>query len=184
MEDTSLTEDLTSVERKPQQTPSRPLPITLIALYEFVKAAYVLFVFQTVWSLHKANLAAGQTDADPFSHNPLVLALPIFVLLLVVAGFGLWTMQPWARHLFLVGGALSLPWLPIFPLRVQMMWGPIFDYHLLEPYMPRAVMSTMIVIDLLVYAALVCYPDVAQSFGESSGDPYYSSDPPADPSAF
>lgn len=184
LEDTPPIEDLAPIENKGPQNRTRPLPVTLIALYEFVKAAYVLFVFRSVVSLHKASIAAGQADAEPFSLDPFVLVLPIFVILLVVAGFGLWARQPWARHLFLVGGTLSLPWLPIYPLRVQMMWGPIFDYHLLQPYMPRAVMSAMLVIDLLVYASLVLYPDVAQSFGEPSGDPYYSGNPPSDSSDF
>jgi hypothetical protein len=175
-EDVSPLDDLPPAENAAPSGHTRPLPVTLTALYEFAKAVFILFAFQAVWSLHKANVAAGSGDSDPISHDPLVLMLPIFALLLVVAGFGLWAVQPWARHLFLFGGALSLPWLPAIPLKVQMMWGPIFDYHILEPYMPRTVMTAMFLIDLLVYATLVAYPDVAQSFGEPSGDPYYSGD--------
>lgn len=176
--------DLPPEAQPKNREPRRPLPVTVISIYEFVKAAYILFVFQAVLSLHRANLAAGLTDSDPFTRNPLVIMLPIFALLLVVAGFGLWTLQPWGRHLFLVGGALSLPWLPIYPLRVQTMWGPIFDYHLLQPWMPRNVMSAMMLIDIAVYATLIWYPDVAQSFGEPVGDPYYSSGPPDSSSGF
>jgi hypothetical protein len=121
--------------------------------------------------VHKAALA-GATGTDP--GNPLVLALPVFALIMILAGLGLLALQPWARHMLLAGGALALPWLPVLPMRFT--WGPIVSYGTLQPYLPRTVMMTIMVIDVVVYATLVCYPDVAESFGEKGGDPYYTGD--------
>ena len=143
-----------------------PVPVVLGGFYQFAKAGYLLYVF---WAVHKAALA-GTTGTG--SGDALVLALPVFALLMIVAGLGLLWLQPWARHMLLAGGALALPWLPVIPYRFY--WGPIVDYGTLKPYLPRAVMMTIVVIDVVVYATLVCYPDVAQAFGEKPGDPYYS----------
>jgi len=92
----------------------------------------------------------------------------------ILAGVGLIGLRRWARHMLLAGGALALPWLPVLPLRMQSLWSPLVDYGSLRPYLPQAVMLTILVIDVLVYAALVGYPDVAESFGEKAGDPYFS----------
>ncbi len=152
---------------KPRRDDSTiPVPVVLSAFYQFAKAGYLLYVF---WVVHKAALA-GTSGADP--GDALVLALPVFALIMFIAGLGLLALRPWARHILLAGGALALPWLPLHPMRLQ--WGPIVTYGALQPYLPRAVMMTIMVIDVVVYATLVCYPDVADAFGEKGGDPYYS----------
>jgi hypothetical protein len=142
-----------------------PIPVVLIALYEFAKAAYLLFAFYEVWAPNRAG-TAGALGGDP-----LVLALPVFALVMIIAGAGLLWLQPWARHMFLFGGLLSLPWLPI---RTVQSYGPIVDYRLLQPYLPQRVMMAIVVIDVLVYAALIFYPDVSESFGEKGGDPFFN----------
>jgi hypothetical protein len=151
-----------------------PIPVVLIALYQFAKAAYILYAFHTVWVAHKTALATGQTGSDPVSSNALVFLLPIFALIMIIAGVGLIGLQRWARHMLLAGGALALPWLPVLPLRVQSLWSHMVDYDSLQPYLPRTVVLTIMVIDVLVYAVLIGYPDVAESFGEKGGDPYFA----------
>ena len=150
---------------------SRPLPVTLIALYEFVKAAYILYAFSAIWKLHRAPISYGQSD--PVQQSPFVFLLPIFAAALLIAGIGLWLLKGWARQMFLFGGTLALPWLPALPMRWKMTYGPIVDYQSLEPFLPRAVMLTVLLVDALVYAVLIYYPDVATAFGQSYGDPYY-----------
>src|SRR6202012_553768 len=126
-----------------------PLPVALSALYQFAKAAYLFFVFYAVWVAHKAG-----------GEDPLVLALPVFAVIMVIAGFGLLHLQPWARHMLLGGGALGLPWLP--HLYMHFTWGPIVDYGAMQPYLPRHLMMAIMVVDVVVYATLVGYPDVAE----------------------
>jgi hypothetical protein len=154
----------------PPEMPARkddswiPLPVALSGVYEFAKAAYLLYAFYAVWSVDKAAI---QNDL-------VVFALPVFALIMIVAGLGLLALQPWARHMLLGGGVLAVPWLPMLPLRYK--FGPIVDYGAMQPYLPRTLMMTIMVIDVVVYATLVCYPDVAESFGERRGDPYYTGD--------
>jgi hypothetical protein len=147
-----------------------PVPIVLIALYELAKAAYLLFVFYAVWRQR------GGGQAGVASFGPLAFALPIFALIMIIAGLGLLALQRWARHMFLLGGLLALPWFPVLPSLTGSGFGPIVDYQLLRPYLPRTVMMAIMVIDVLVYAALLFYPDVAESFGEKGGDPYFTND--------
>jgi hypothetical protein len=144
-----------------------PIPVVLIALYEFAKAGYLLFVFYSVWAPRKSGPAGGAAD-------PLVFALPFFATVMIIAGIGLLGLQRWARHMFLLGGLLSLPWLPSLPFRPPYYLGPIVDYHSLEPFLPRTAMLAIVVIDVVVYVALMFYPDVAESFGEKGGDPFFS----------
>lgn len=157
----------------PPERPGRdssfiPLPVVMSAFYQFAKAVYLLFVF---WAVDRAG-SAETTSGD--SADGLLLVFPIFALIMVIAGFGLLGLRRWARHMLLAGGVLALPWLPELPLRLT--WVPIVHYGVLAPYLPRAVMMTIVVIDVVVYATLVWYPDVAESFGEKRGDPYYSND--------
>jgi hypothetical protein len=146
-----------------------PIPIVVIALYEFAKAAYLLFAFHAAWTQFKAP-AAG-----PGSVDPLFIALPFFALVLIIAGWGLLMLRRWARHLFLFGGMLALPWLPNLPYRPPYI-GSILDYGDLKPFLPRTVMLAIIVIDALVYVALMYYPDVAAAFREKGGDPFFNDD--------
>lgn len=151
-----------------------PIPVALIAFYQFAKAAYILYAFHAAWVAHKIALQAGQTTSDPFASNGLGFLLPVFALIMVVAGVGLIGLQRWARHMLLAGGALALPWLPVLPYPTQSFFSHIVDYNSLRPFLPQAVMLTIMVIDVLAYAVLVFYPDVAESFGEKGGDPYFT----------
>ena len=152
---------------------SRPLGVTLSALYQFGKAAYLAYAFHGIWALHQAAVASGQTDADPFARSPFCLALPLYAGIMVVAGIGLLALAPWARHMFLITGTLGLPWLPHgFSVGV---FNSILDYGLLKQYLPRDLMLTMVVLDALVYAALMGSSS-SRAFGESQGDPFYNKD--------
>jgi hypothetical protein len=170
--------NLSTIPEQTSKTVTRPLPVTLIALYEFAKAAYILYVFSAIWRLHQASVALGQVGTDPVQKDPFFLLLPIFAIVMLIAGFGLWLLQGWARHMFLFGGALAIPWLPRWlpwlPMNWKMPLGPIVNYGDLDPYLPQAVMMTIFVADVFVYAVLIYYPDVAIAFGQSYGDPYYT----------
>jgi hypothetical protein len=160
-------------------TRQRPLPVTLAAWYEFAKAAFLLYAFYGVCALHNASAAAGQDATDPFIRDPFVLILPIFAATVLIAGVGLLRLQAWARHMLLFQGILGVPWLP----RTSSMHFSLnntFDYDSVAQYLPRTVMLWILMIDSLIYAVMVWYPDVAEAFGEQSGDPYYDTTLPID----
>jgi hypothetical protein len=137
-----------------------PIPVVLIAVYEFGRAAYIFYAFHAVHN-------AGANDL-------FVLMLPVFSVLMLVAGLGLLALQPWARHMFLAAGLLGLPWLPQIPLRMPLLSMSVLDYQILQPYLPRTLMLSMLVIDALAYVTLIYYPDVSAAFGERDGDPYFT----------
>jgi hypothetical protein len=159
---------LTPVEtEKPQQT-RRPLAVTFIVLYEVAKGALLLYVFRGVWAAHQANVASGQTSNDPVTANPFLLLIPAAALFSLVAGFGLWNLYGWARHAFLFGGLLGLPWLKTYPTTPM---ATVVDYSGMQSILPRQLLIAIIAFDTLAYVTLVLYPGVAAAFGESSGDP-------------
>jgi hypothetical protein len=58
--------------------------------------------------------------------------------------------------------------------RMPLLSGSVLGYQIFQPYLPRTAMLAIMVIDAVAYLTLVCYPDVAESFGERGGDPCYT----------
>ncbi len=160
--------DLPPLQREEPQQTKRPIAVTLIVLYEVAKAAVLLYVFRGVWAAHQANVASGQSTSDAVTANPFLLLIPVAALISLVAGFGLWNLYGWARHAFLFGGLLGLPWLKTYPTTPM---ATVVDYSDMQSILPRQLLFAIIAIDALAYVTLVLYPGVAAAFGQTGDDP-------------
>src|ERR1700691_5098724 len=81
---------------------NRPVPVILVALFQFFKAGFLSLIFWRAWQDHLSWVASGQSGNDPLaqriSEDPSILLLPLMAIVFIVFGLGLWTLQNWARR--------------------------------------------------------------------------------------
>jgi hypothetical protein len=126
----------------------RPLLVTLIAIYQFSIGCAGLIYFAQTWRQHGGDGRALLID------NPFSYALPVFSAVSFVIGGGVWRLQPWARHVLIGTTGLAI----VRGLTRHAMGAWVFQTQ-------RAI-APFIVIDLMIWFALMYYPDIAAVFGE------------------
>ena len=85
----------------------RPIAVTAVAAYQWLKAALFAQLFWNLWSSHhSSDASAAVTLSSGTGQNHAVFLLLAVALYLVVLGCGLWSLQKWALLLLL------LTWLP------------------------------------------------------------------------
>ncbi len=143
---------------------SRPVPVTLVALFQFFKAGFLSLIFWRAWQAHLSWMASGRSGGDPLAQkitaDPSVLLLPLIVIVYVVFGLGLWKLQNWARKnlvlmilLCWLNGGLSFN-------------GFLFGKSIWMNEWNRQTLAAVFVLDLLVFCCLVFYPAVKKAFAE------------------
>jgi hypothetical protein len=142
----------------------RPVPITLVALFQFFKAGYLLFIFWEAWMAHLSWTARELPAEDPFVQqlikDPLFLLLPLVAIGSIAFGWGLWQLQKWARNylMFLIAfgwaeGGFSFN-------------NYLFGGNLIMPVWQRRTTLCVFLLDLFVFCCLAFYPEVGKAFGE------------------
>lgn len=151
-------------ERSIPARTSRPVPVTLVALFQLFKAGFLSVIFLRAWQAHLSWTASGQSGDDPLAQqitaDPSVLLLPLMVIVYVVFGVGLWKLQNWARKnlvlmilLCWLNGGLSFN-------------GFLFGKSIWMNEWNRQTLVAVFVLDLLVFCCLVYYPDIKKAFAE------------------
>ena len=147
----------------------RPTIVTLIALYEFFRAAFILLILLTTRFDPNAYLAS-RLDAQVLTYvvtrhdistyaNPLIM--PVVAGLVFSMGLGLWLRKKWARNsLMIASGTSVVLWLRRFSLD----WA--FGQTTLKTPAGQQSVYAVILIDVLIFMCLAFYPDVAESFGK------------------
>jgi hypothetical protein len=141
---------------------SRPLSVTLVASYQFVKGAGALLIFLKIWLDHRAALASSEMAPDALSKDPSLILLPLTALYLGVLGLGVWNLERWARWLILPAFALTVPWaMHLLPSQSSL--------ALLRYILPRPVALLVAALDMLVILVLLL-PDERKAFGDGDSD--------------
>ncbi len=86
----------------------RPMAVTAVAAYQWLKAALFAQLFWNLWSPSHASAAFAVNQSSGASQNHAGFLLLAVALYLVILGLGLWNLQKWALLLLLV------TWLPDF----------------------------------------------------------------------
>ena len=86
----------------------RPMAVTTVAAYQWLKAALFAQLFWNLWTPSHASTAFAAKSSSAASPNRAVFLLLAVALYLVVLGWGLWNLKKWALLLLL------LIWLPDF----------------------------------------------------------------------
>jgi hypothetical protein len=148
----------------------RPLAITLIALFQFARAGFILFVAVSTWLAPDAHLSsrleirvltyvAARHNLPSPALIPVVL--PIIAALPFALGCGLWFLKKWARNtLMITSGTTALLWIRYFA----------FDWALgdsiLKTELQRQIVYSVISLDAMVFCCLAFLPDVSEAFGQ------------------
>ncbi len=130
---------------------SRPVVVTLIAIYEFFGAGVGYFYFAKIWQSHQAYVNS-KIGEDPLVYDPFLFGIPIIATILLVLGWGLWRLQKWARHALVASSAGQV----VLWLRGALFGQPLFGHRT----------SPFVLMNLFVLLALLYYPDIGLAFGE------------------
>ena len=169
-----MSEDEAWKEKPPatlkDQTKSVPYPIIPIALFQFLKAGFLFYLFLQFWHGYSGWAASGRPDT-PFLQNfldkPFIVLFPALSVVFVAIGWGLLNLKAWARGYLI--GAIICTWI-----------GGRFGSHLsLDAlffsngvdlrHQHFQTLVCVFLLDLFVFSILVFYPDIAKTFGEKEG---------------
>jgi hypothetical protein len=162
-EDEAVEREATGNAQRPRK--SVPYPIILIALFQFFKAGYLLYLFHHFWRGFSGWSASGNSPFPrDFLDGPWIVLFPALSVVLVVIGCGLLSLQGWARKLLIV--AIICTW-----IRGGFSLDALFFSNSVDlRHQHYQVLVCVFLLDLFVFGCLVFYPDIAKTFGEREGE--------------
>jgi len=155
-------------ERHAQQRKERPLSVTLIAMFQFSRAAAVLLIFLFTSVFHDEAFGsaigvkvltyiAARQPLPPAALLPIIM--PLIAAYLSTTGFGLWFLKKWARNLVMItSGGTAVLWIRAF-IYYGAINEPIFKSDL-----QRQTVIFVVLLDIVVFVYL--YME-GRAFGES-----------------
>ena len=155
------------------QRPTRsvPYPIILIAIFQFFKAGFLLYLFVKFWHGYSGYAASGGPDS-PFLQNfletPFIVLFPALSVVFVVIACGLLGLKPWARG-FLIG-AIICTWIGGRFGNHLSLDALFFGNSVVLRHHHFQVLLCVFLLDFFVFGSLVFYPDIAKTFGEKEGE--------------
>lgn len=146
----------------------RPFPVTLIALFQFFRAALVICIVASIlafpdWHLDSRLELKALTylvAQKPLPSGLLSLViLPALGIYFLVVGTALWRLQKWARNLLLTTtGLTAFLWMRRFVFD-----SILGDTTVIDPT-ARHLVYAVVMLDILIFCCLAFYPDVAEAF--------------------
>jgi hypothetical protein len=143
----------------------RPFPVTVIAHFQFVKAAFLLGVAALLQfvpdAVHSMPLLPFFLYVAAHGRDTHGFLLPIAGLFVGFVGYGLWRLKPWARRSLIVSTAFML-----------ILWGHRFFTDRMEgvvtlktPHEQQTV-AMVLFLDAVVFLYMVAYDDIPRAFGK------------------
>lgn len=151
------------IEREPDPVPAKrhssvPFAVGFLALYEMAKAAIFLFIFAQIWAAHEEQSAVGNLTYDPLYTEPRFLLFPVASIAFLAIAWGIWRLQPWARHAApVVLALLALYW-----------WRPGEQIDLIPWVFKQAnFVTAVLLIELTSIAAMYLLTDITDAFDQA-----------------
>jgi hypothetical protein len=143
----------------------RPFPVTVIAHFQFVKAAFLLGVAALLQfvpdAIHSMPLLPFLLYVAAHGRDTHGFLLPIAGLFVGFVGFGLWRLKPWARRSLIVSTGFML-----------VVWGHRFFADRMDgivtlktPHEQQTV-AMVLFLDAVVFLYMVAYDDIPRAFGK------------------
>jgi hypothetical protein len=145
-----------------------PYPVVLIALFQFFKSGFLLYLFLQFWHAYSAWAAEGRPYDSAFLDSFFMILFPALSVVYVVIGWGLLKLRPWARG-FLIG-AIICTWVAGkygSHLSLDVLF---FSNGMNLGHQRLATIFCVFLLDLFVFCTLVFYPDIAKTFAEKDND--------------
>lgn len=165
-------DSIASKERDTLRQKRRPGLVTLIALFQFSKAGFLLVVIALV--LVHPEMQRGSLPfwglvyvASNGGGRPGLVTLLVGIYSAIV-GWGLWVLKPWARNILMVtSGLTTLRWIRYLSINA-IIGDTELGRHVrtLKPGFEQQSVYLLVLLDALVFCCLAFYPDVAEAFGK------------------
>jgi len=158
-------------QRKILRPGSRPGLVTLIALFQFAKAGFLLIVVALIWKfpdMRFGSLAFWEMAyvASNGGGKPGLLT-PLVATYTAVIGWGLWNLKRWARSLLMVSsGITAFLWIRYFAVN-SIFTGTEVARHIrsLRPGFEQESVHLLVALDAMLFLCLAFHPDVIDAFG-------------------
>jgi hypothetical protein len=158
VETETATKNAQRTRRKP------PYLVVLIALFQFFKSGFLLYLFLRFWHDYLAWAAAGRPYDSFLPDSFFMILFPALSVVYVVIGWGLLKLRPWARG-FLIG-AIICTWIGGrygSHLSLDILF---FSNGMNLGHQRLSTIFCVFLLDLFVFCSLVFYPDIAKTFGQ------------------
>lgn len=172
IEVTPLGEPLSFEEKEIPPRKTRPGLVTLIALFQFFRAVFLLLVAALIWiypDMKFGSLTFWEIVyvASNGAGKPGFLT-PVIALYAAVIGWGLWSLNKWARNLLMVTSGLSaFRWIRYFAMDWAVSGTEVSrNLPSLKPGFEQQSVYLLVALDALIFCCLAFYPDVAEAFGK------------------
>ncbi len=152
------------IPRFPKPPSRRPLPLILITLLQFIKAAFLVLVAVLPWTGHGSRLAKVPDLRDliflaTHGKEPNGLVLLVLGLYAYAIGWGLWNFRRWARNSLVFTSLLML-----------VLWFAHYDFGTPVITMPAIslvevqTVYILLLLDFFIFMYLKFHDDTARCF--------------------
>jgi len=138
---------------------TRPLGVTLIALYELFIVGMIVYGVWIVFCIHFAR-SPGASGHDPLDEYNAVIFLfvPLSLISHLIAGVGLWFLRPAGRVVRMAISSVNV---------LAYMGGNMFIVveYLPQHWPDRQTVFRVLALDTLIFCYLAFYPEIKKKFG-------------------
>jgi hypothetical protein len=149
---------------------ARPWPVTLIAVFQFSKSAFLFVLVALVWRSAGmqwgSNTFWGMAYIASHGGGAASFLTPLLATYAGIVGIGLWRLQKWARNLLMVtSGVSAIRWLRYFAINWTIS-GTELSRHVqsLNSEFQRQTVYVLVFLDAFVFLCLAFFPGVADAF--------------------
>jgi hypothetical protein len=153
-------------ETKPTQSTApaseagRPLGVTLIALYEFMRAAILIAIYLLVVHNRGPQVAVGTGLA--------MVLMPVSICYALAIGVCLWLRINWARRVLIATSCYSVYRIVRFQILYSAIATPATDRLMAQFSSARNTAYLMVAFNVLIGLYLAFAPGVAEAFGQEA----------------
>lgn len=147
------------------RSPDRPFPVTVIAGFQFLKASFLFGVAAMLQffpdAVRSMPLLPFLLYAAAHGRDTHGFLLPVVGFFIVIVGYGLWKLKPWARRSLIAStGLMMVVWaVRFFEDKVD---GIV---TLKTPYEQKTV-TMVLFLDAVIFLYMVAYDDIPRAFGK------------------
>jgi len=144
----------------------RPTSVTYVAVFQFLKAWFLLLVtivsFSNPSIIKSGGTLAGMVFLAAHGKNPRGFAIPLFALYSCIVGFGIWRLKNWARNSLMITSGMTVAlW-----IRLLTLFDWAFGEHTLKTPLQQQIVYSLILMDAVVFYVLWMGDGVREAFGE------------------
>ncbi|MGC2618592.1 MAG: hypothetical protein WA414_06080 [Acidobacteriaceae bacterium] len=145
----------------------RPLGVTLIALYEFVRAG-VLLIGLAALAMFRGTQASAATTMASAAASLAMFFLVLWIAYAIAIGVCLWNRVNWGRRVLIATSCWSVYRIVRFQLLYSAAASVATESQMTRLSSAREVVYMMLAVNILIGLYLAFAPGVAEAFGQTA----------------